>query len=308
MRSNSNGTRLALSEVGVQRGFSVNFLQKNSIVFLSVVFLSSAVSAKIEKVLGLPLNQNPNLGGFFPASENPEIILSRKQFVISYNKERRAPNWVAWKLEEKNIGTVGRSAGFSQDKELEQFLAETDPNYHAVTPSDYTGSCMDRGHQVPSADRTDAVENNKITFEMSNMIPQTPFINRGVWAELEQYARDLVQKENKTLYIIAGPVYDEDFGAIGKQKDIPVPSKDFKIIVILNSNQNLKEINSKTPMITVMMPNVDSDGRKPVLGDGTTACPAFEGNHGAATDWQTYQTTLAEIQKRSGLKIFSAIP
>jgi endonuclease G len=279
--------------------------------FMLSVFLLVSLSfnnlalAKIEIVLGsTPLDGNPNLAQKAPLNDASEIIISRDQYVISYNKLRRSPNWVAWKLELEQIGTSGRSNNFLQDTDLENYLSQSPTNLHAVDPTDYKGSCFDRGHQVPSADRTDTKENNQTTFFMSNMIPQTPYLNRVIWEHLEQYTRDLVQKQGKKAYIIAGPIYDQDFGLIGPNKDIPVPSKDFKVIVILDANQGPEDINADTQVISVVMPNTLQDGSKP-LNDLTQLCKPLSAGTLDKNDWIKYKTTLSEVEKLSGFKILS---
>ena len=203
----------------------------STITILALFFFQPSF-AKVETTLGLPINQNPNLLLKVPLTDAPEIILSREQYILSYNKFRRSPNWVAWKLESTQIGKSGRSNNFETDNDLENYLIQSSAPTRAVGPSDYKNSCFDRGHQIPSADRTDSLSNNEATFLMSNMIPQTSYLNRIIWEHLERHSRDLVQKQHKKLFIIAGPLYDKELGNIGPQKDIPIPSKNFKIIFI----------------------------------------------------------------------------
>jgi endonuclease G len=276
-----------------------------SVLFLFSLTFSTFAFAKIEVVLGnAPLEGNPNIAQHLPTNNALEIIISRDQYVISYNKLRRAANWVAWKLEENQIGTSGRSNNFLQDAGLENYLSKSPLKLHAVNESEYKGSCFDRGHQIPSADRTDTLENNEATFLMSNMIPQTPYLNRGLWARLEQYSRDLVQKLGKKVYIISGPLYDQDFGLIGPKKDIPVPSKNFKVIVVLNANQTPDDIDKNTEIISVIMPNTLQDGTKP-LSDIANLCKPFKPGPMDANEWMKYKTTLSEVEKLSGFKILS---
>ena len=265
---------------------------------------SHSANAKVETVIGgVPLSVNLNLTKAIPSSASNEIIISRDQYVISYNKTRRAPNWVAWRLTANQIGNSGRTNNFLQDPDLENYLVQSGSG-KAVDPSEYTGSCFDRGHQIPSDDRTDNVTDNDATFLMSNMIPQTPFLNRIAWEHLEQYTRNLVQQSGKQVFVIAGPIYDTDFGAIGPQRDIPVPSKDFKIIIVLDANQKPSDINQSTTVIAVVMPNTLQGGKKPVPytkncgGAGATALVG-----GSVDDWQQYKTTVADIEKLSKLAI-----
>jgi endonuclease G len=277
------------------------------VCLLFTVFYLNIAFAKVETVLGaLSLVQNPNLPGSMPYSDSSEIIISRNQYIISYNKERRAPNWVAWKLEASQIGNSGRTNNFVVDTELENYLVKTGSSAHAVDPNEYKGSCFDRGHQIPSADRSDSVDDNQMTFFMSNMIPQTPYLNRVVWEHLEQYTRDLVQQQNKKVYVIAGPIYDDNFGAIGPHHDIPVPSKDFKAIIILDPNQTLQNLD-QAQVIYVVMPNTLEDGTKPLQME-TTSCPTFHPGHADRTDWKQYITNLQTVESMSGLHLFTKIP
>lgn len=276
------------------------------IFFVLQLTFSNHVLAKIEIVLGdVPLNINPNLPLKAPSTSDDEIIISREQYIISYNKFRRSPNWVAWKLESDNIGNSGRSNNFLQDYELENYLSRFPRIPHAVGPREYQGSCFDRGHQVPSGDRTDTIENNQPTFFMSNMIPQTAYLNRGMWQSLEQYTRDLVQKQGKKAYIIAGPIYDQDFGRIGPNGDIPVPSKDFKIIIILNSNQKIDDIDANTPIISVVMPNVLQNGTKPPTRMNQACTQFLYDRPVEQNEWMKYRTSVSEVERLSGLKIVS---
>lgn len=258
--------------------------------------------AKVDAVIGsVPLKQNDNVS-ILPTTRNSEILISRKQYLISYNQTRRAPNYVEWKVEADQLGRVKRTNRFQEDPDLEDYLSRHDGG-HAVIPSDYKDSCFDRGHQVPSGDRTDTEENNATTFDMSNMLPQTPHLNRVIWEHLETYTRKLVSEQGKKVYIIAGPIYDADFGAIGPRKDIPVPSKNFKIVFILNENQNASDIDNSTPYIAVIMPNTLQNGQKPVANTPNCGGGMREGSGGSRDDWQQYKTTIQDIEQQAGITL-----
>lgn len=278
-------------------------------VALFLSFFSNLSQAKIEVVLGeVRIDDNRNLPGYIPQSNLDEIVLSREQFVLSYNKEKRSPNWVAWTVERASLGNSGRSNNFSQDFEIENYLNQTHLGFHAVVETEYKGSCFDRGHQVPSADRTDSLPNNEKTFLMSNMVPQTPYLNRVIWEHLESYTRDLVKNQNKKVFIVAGPVYNQDFGSIGPNKDIQVPNANFKIIYILDANQDAKDISEKTNKIVVLMPNVLQDGtpqqtNKPDRCGSMNLAIASDPN-----DWKKYLSDIQTIEKLSGLTFKFAHP
>ncbi len=281
---------------------------KNLLVAIFLIISSAHSFAKVEAVIGpTSLANNSNIAINLPDTNESEILISRDQYLISYNKNRRAPNYVAWKIERSQLGNAGRSDNFQQDPDLENYLNHTSQDLHGVDATDYKNSCFDRGHQVPSGDRTDTKANNEPTFVMSNMIPQTAYLNRVIWEHLESYTRDLVTGQGKKIYVFAGPIYDLDFGAIGPNRDIPVPSKDFKIILILEANQTPRDIGPNTPVISVIMPNVLKDGSQPVpysTGCGGSAIDTTGAT--ASDDWKQYQTTISDIEAKSGLDFHSS--
>jgi endonuclease G len=112
-------------------------------------------------------------------------LMVKPQYVLSYNSKTNTANWVSWQLNRSWIGTADRQDNFRPDGTLPAA-------WYKVRPNDYTGSGYDRGHIAPSADRTRNEADNSATFLMSNMMPQVPELNRGVWGDLEEYCRELV--------------------------------------------------------------------------------------------------------------------
>ncbi len=279
---------------------------RNLVLVLLLSFILSPLTAVYaQAVIGnIPLQKNPNLAGIVPRNtmKVPEVFISRPEYVISYNRTHREMNWVSWQLTPSSMGSSGRSGSFATDPELEKYLSTF--SEHAVGPTDYRGTCYDRGHQVPSGDRTASVQENSDVFYMSNMIPQTAYLNKGSWEKLESFVRSKVVTESKKAYIIAGPIFDENFGATGPQHDILVPSKNFKIIVFLKANQTVADITEKTESIAVIMPNRLASGKNP-MDDQDELCK--EATKGAPTNatWQSFKTTIAEVERQSGFKFFS---
>lgn len=303
--------------------------------FLVIIFFAPTLcfsySSTSDVIGGIPLLQNVNASSYTPENINhiPEVLISRDLYLISLNPQTRLLNWAAWKLELSDIGHIGRANNFLPDPDLQNYLAPL--GKQAISKDDYFGSCFDRGHQVPSADRDTTTELNQHTFLMSNMLPQTAYLNRVIWEHLEQHTRDLVVGQHKKVYIIAGPIYDEDFGKFGPNLDIPVPSKNFKIVIVLDENQTLSDINNQTQIISVIMPNLLKNGKKP-MDDKTELCnesvslntkpPVIPGTPSIPStpvapsapvaghlvlpdnnDWQQYQVPLQQIERLTGFKI-----
>ena len=217
---------------------------------------------------------NPSNAG---ASDANNYLLINNFYALSYNRSKAIPNWAAWRISKSELGDLPRPEPdpFRPDDRLPK-------NWARVTPSDYTGSGFDRGHVCPSADRSASVEAMSETFLMTNMTPQTADLNRGPWQKLEGYLRTLVTR-GSDVYIYAG-VYGEN----GKfKRKVAIPTNDWKIAVVVPAGQPVSAINEKTRVIAVNMPNV-------------------KGIKNA--DWQTYRTTVRQIEQATGYNFLSNLP
>ncbi len=212
------------------------------------------------------------------ADSSDDYIVTRKQYVLSYNYKHNTCNWVSWELDKNWYGDAGRYSGqFITDKTLPE-------KYYHVDHEDYTNSGYDRGHMVRSEERTDNEEDNKSTFYLSNILPQTPDLNRGVWLNLEYYCEKLCKEENKKLYVIAGGVFHSS-KSIGN--GVSVPDSCFKIIVVMNPGDTFSNVTASTRVIAVMMPNID----------------------GIRKDkWEKYVTTVDQIEASTGYDFLSNVP
>ena len=154
-----------------------------------------------------------------------ELILKRKNYTLSFNKEMNLPNWVAWRLDkEKLMERVSRKGyGFKPDPDVNPL--------QAVVTQDYAHSGYDRGHMCPAGDSRWSGEAMKESFYMTNICPQHPNLNGGDWHELEQACRRWAEKGK--LYIVCGPIlYKKALNPpIGKEHQIRVPDAFFKVIL-----------------------------------------------------------------------------
>ncbi|MBL7997977.1 MAG: DNA/RNA non-specific endonuclease [Candidatus Kapabacteria bacterium] len=217
-----------------------------------------------------------------PTSANATntYLLKRAQYVLSYNPSTKNPDWVSWNLSAWWYGDAERFKGqFIPDNELPRSLGER------TTHRDYTGSGFDRGHMVRSEERTRNDEDNRSTFYTTNLLPQYHELNAGPWLRLEEFCEYLCKRKNKELYVISGPIYSSDMGEIGK--GVRVPSECFKIVVMLDKGQGLKDITQNTRIITVRMPN-----SRDIQG----------------TQWRSYETTIRAIEQATGYDFLSSVP
>ncbi len=253
----------------------------------------------------LESNENTTLG--YPHNtDQGDVVISRSQYVVGWSDEHRSPRWVSWRLTQENLGSVKRQNNFAADPDLADFLRGRGES--AVEPHEFKGSCFDRGHQAPSGDRTATQEDNTATFYMSNMLPQTAYINRQPWRLLEEYSRSVVRSTGEALYIVSGPIYDGGTNFIGPNHDIAVPSKNFKIIVALPNSVAPGAKPSPRLIASVIMPNVTSIGTDPVADREQACSDSANGGGGPAVDisaseslWRRYEVPLEQVEQESGL-------
>lgn len=152
-----------------------------------------------------------------------EKIIQHTGYTVSYNDELKLPNWVAWVLTPERFNdVVSRTDDFLPDQEVE------DP----VTTDDYKHSGYDRGHMCPAADNKWNEQAMKESFYMTNICPQNHNLNRGDWKELEDACREWTY-QNKTLYVVCGPLlYDRKHKTIGQHK-VVVPDAFYKVVLSL---------------------------------------------------------------------------
>ena len=242
-----------------------------------IVFSAAPVSATIGVAYQMLLG-NPSSATADP-SNHSHYLIQRDVEALDFNDTRRLPNWASWNLTTSDTGSSGRSSSFYADASLPS-------GFYQVQSTGYSGSGYDRGHMCPSGDRTDTVADNDETFLMSNIIPQSPDNNQGVWANLEGYCRTLAAAGNEVL-ITCGP---EGFSGARTASSglVYIPSNVWKIIVVVppGVGETLNRISNSTRVITVSIPNVQ----------GVRSDP-----------WQNYLTSVNQLETNTGLTFFTAL-
>lgn len=163
-----------------------------------------------------------NLDLYYPCKLDDTLIIAHKFYHLSYNENLEQPNWVVYKLTKQmlNNASVIRSNNFREDNSVSSGSA---------IKENYAGSGYDRGHLVPAGDMKFSKEAMSETFYLSNMSPQIPDFNRGIWSKLERKVRKWALQEN-SLIVIVGPVSDSCITWIGADS-VCVPYQYYKVIL-----------------------------------------------------------------------------
>lgn len=174
----------------------------------------------IEQLSGSTQNNRLEL----PKYNKLDQIVNHTYYTLSYNEKHEQANWVAYQLNFRQInGTTTR-------KKNERWKQDPKIITGSSKLSDYKKSGYDRGHLVPAADMKLNTTSMRETFYMSNISPQHKDCNRFIWKELEKNIRDFIKNKNDVLYIVTGPLLNNDLKSfIGN--NVTIPEYFFKVLL-----------------------------------------------------------------------------
>ena len=187
-------------------------------------------------------------------------IYHRDGYSFSYNELHEQPNWVFYKITPSDITCHDNKA-----KRKNNFKPDTDVLTGSATLSDYSGSGYDRGHLKSSADESCDQEQMDETFLMSNMSPQVPSFNRGIWKKLESYVRDIAE-ESDSVYVYTAGELTMELEYIG-ENHVSIPNYYYKVIYVFKNGQQtnfayyLKNEKSKLPLETFLITVEDVENK-----------------------------------------------
>lgn len=141
-------------------------------------------------------------------------------YTLSYSEENEQAMWVYYKLTEEMLkGATPRTDDFRSDRSVSTLSAH---------PDDYKGCGYDRGHLCPAGDMTINRVAMSETFYMSNMSPQVPSFNRGIWKKLEATVRNWANVE-KEIHVVTGPVFKDNYGVL-PNCNVTIPGYFYKVV------------------------------------------------------------------------------
>jgi len=200
-----------------------------------------------------------------------DCIVDREGYALGYSEEHEQARWVIYRMtyEEATTKVASRNENFREDPQIPSGSA---------TLADYRNSRKDRGHLAPAADMSHSEKTMDESFYMSNMSPQEPEFNRGIWKDLESQVRSFAITE-KDVYIVTGPILPKtktpETITIGPSK-VTVPAAYYKVVW------------DRTPpekMIGFILPNA-----------------------GSSKSLQSFAVSVDEVEQKTGLDFFSLLP
>lgn len=193
-------------------------------IFVLFLFISTGINISTENIVLLPSYGE---------------IVEHTYYTLSYNEKHEQANWVAYTLnKDKLIKAVSRTSYFKMDAKVKTGSVNTD---------EYKNSGYDRGHLVPAADMLFSKLSMKETFLTSNISPQHPDFNRGIWKNLESKIRGWIVTNDELHIVCGGVLHNGLTKKIGNKDKITVP--DFYYKVVLDNK------GSQTKVIGFVFPN-----------------------------------------------------
>ena len=193
-------------------------------------------------------------------------MLFNREYVVGYSYLFKQARFTMELIDPENKRVeIDRIESFRPDFRIpEQFRADL---------ADFEGSGHDRGHLVASADRRATAIKNSETFLLSNISPQKPGFNRGIWKRLEIKVRELAETYVE-VYAICGPLFDigKKIEVIGREDNndvvIPIPHAYFKTVLAESVRGSLKlwsfilpNKNSRKPLSSFLCTTIEIEGR-----------------------------------------------
>jgi endonuclease G len=208
-----------------------------------------------------------------PIGESGKTI-TRKTYTLNNNSQTKFANWVAYKITKNSLGS-----NCARTWRIDPLLNPND----TLAPKDYIGANrelqVDRGHQAPLASLCGLEGHDSLNY-LSNITPQKSALNQGPWERLEDQERKLIRRDDVTaVYSVTGTLYEKFIGKLpNAMKEHAIPSGYWKVIFINDS------------------PAVNH-----------YAAFVFQQEASNSADFCTYQTTVSEIEARTGLNIWSSL-
>lgn len=200
---------------------------RNLLLALCLLFLpSAALAGEIDNkcsqhvLHGAPVSKH---------TANTQQIC-RTNWAAHYRYDIKGTEYVVEHIQADDVnGPAHRKDDFRPDPAV--------PAQYRAELVDYAAAGYDRGHLSPAAANTQSMQVMSESFYLTNMVPQVPNLNRGVWLRLELRLRNIVRNHNRELYVITGAVYSADHKKIGN--GVAVPTHMFKVIVDAGAGQGI---------------------------------------------------------------------
>jgi endonuclease G len=235
------------------------------ILFVMLIGLMASNVKAAEQAPPLPFDHCAKMLPYgAPSVTNNTKTICRTGYLVNHDPIAKIPVWVAYTMQPATaISCLPRDDAFAPDQDIPKGLR--------AELVDYQKSGYDQGHLAPNADMSFSAQAAKESFLLSNMSPQLPGVNRGIWKQLESSVRAWSFNQKHPVTVYAGDIWTIKSKTIGPDK-VVVPDFLWKVVIDQTTNKSLAFI-----------------------------FPHVEGLN--ATNLAPFQTTVADVEKATGLVI-----
>ncbi|PVH24073.1 endonuclease [Sphingobacterium corticibacter] len=208
----------------------------------------------------------------------------RRNYSMLYNNDYKLAEWVAYPLCDAYLGGLSRTDRWAYDPD-----PKIQRLFQADLSSGYPNNAslgIDRGHQLPSGDRTANRSENEQTFYYTNMTPQAKTLNQNVWARLEDKVRSWATESGvDTVYVVTGGMATSasnttlEYVSDNSGRNVVKPKYYYKVLAMKRG----------TTYYTI----------------------GFRFNnvaHASNVNYMNYTASVAELEKETGFTFFPALP
>lgn len=155
--------------------------------------------------------------------------ICRHGYALMHDNQAMVAAWVVYTLtKDQTLSCLPRQDAFEADQSL--------PRGQRAELSDYKKSGYDMGHLAPNADQSWHPQVQRESFLLSNVAPQLPGLNRGLWRELEAIIRGWAYNIG-SLTIYTGAIYD--LAGTRLQNRVVIPQAFYKIVINNQTGETL---------------------------------------------------------------------
>ena len=193
------------------------------------------------------------------------VTLDNPSYLVDFSSASGTARWVHYEL---LGGETSGGASRTDDFRTDRRVARNSPS-----ASSYRGSGYDRGHLKPAADSKSSYREMSNSFLMTNMVPQTPSLNRGVWKSIEEQVRGWARHYGR-VYVTTGPSPESLYKLGGT---VGVPKYCWKAVLHLGTD---------TAAIAFLTPNLNK----------------------VQSGLQRYVVSVDELESKLGIDLFPGLP
>ncbi len=200
-----------------------------------IFILTGAIAIHAYALVSPPDSLHPNELEL-PLMKGNIPIIKHLGYAFQYSEKHEQAFWVGYELTKKET-----EKAFER---TDEFIPDPAVSTGTATVADYAKSGYDRGHLAPAADMGWSQQAMAESFYFSNMSPQEPGFNRGIWKNLEEQVRTWA-KAYDSIYVVTGPVLKDGLVQLGPN-GVSIPKYYYKVILD-NTGDDAKAIGFLMP-------------------------------------------------------------